>query len=116
MSKVSPIIITSHNNNEFVTPGISFASNADSLVYDEYGRYKIIQFGFDPNGGLAEYDKAGRLVLVSSYARSIGYTAKYTYKNNLIAKITLETYYNVSRTTDKTVTNVKYEYKHKKKK
>lgn len=115
-SKTPRLTVIWRKDNFYVTNGISFAINADSLEYDEYGRTKSIQFGFDANGGYSEFDKKGRLVSESSFARSIGNTFSYIYTNGLITKILLETYYNVSRNTTKTVTNVKYEYKHKKQK
>lgn len=116
LSKTPRLPVIWRLDNFYVTHGIFFAINADSLEYDEYGRTKSIKFGFDANGGYSEFDKKGRLVSESSFARSIGNTFSYTYTNGLITKILLETYNNVSRNTTKTVTNVKYEYKHKKQK
>ena len=103
-------------NNEYTTPGITFAASADSILFDEYGRLKSLQSGIDANGGSAEYDNSGRLKSYSIFLMSVGNTDFYTYKNGLISKIVLETYNNVSRNTIKTVTNVKYEYKNKRKK
>lgn len=103
-------------NNVYVTPGISFATYADSIEYDEYGRLLTLKYGIDANGGGAEYDKSGRLIAEGYFARSVLNNSFYTFKNNLITQILLENFNNVSQKTTKTVTNVKYEYKNKKKK
>ena len=103
-------------NNVYVTPGITFATNADSIEYDEYGRMLKFESGMDPNGGSANYDKSGRLVYEGYFPRNGCYTNSFSYKNNLIAKIQLETFNNMYQKTSTVVTNVKYEYKHKKKK
>ncbi|GJQ31218.1 MAG: hypothetical protein HBSAPP04_00570 [Ignavibacteriaceae bacterium] len=115
-NEVPRIKVVFRKNNELTTPGITLAAYADSTVYDKYGRTKVTQFGFDANGSSAEFDKKGRLASESSFARSIGNTYSYTYTNGLITKILLETFNNLSRNTTKTVTNVKYEYRHKQKK
>lgn len=103
-------------NNVYVTPGISFATYADSIEYDEYGRLLTLKYGMDANGGGAEYDKSGRLISEGYFARALLNNSFYTFKNNLITQILLENFNNVTQKTTKTVTNVKYEYKHKKKK
>lgn len=116
VSKTPPLTVIWRLNDVYVTPGISFATNADSIEYDEYGRMLKFESGMDPNGGSANYDKTGRLVYEGYFPRNGCYTNSFTYKNNLIAKIQLETFNNMYQKTSTEVTNVKYEYKHKKKK
>lgn len=116
VSKTPPLTVIWRLNDVYVTPGISFATNADSIEYDEYGRMLKFESGMDPNGGSANYDKSGRLVYEGYFPRNGCYTNSFTYKNNLIAKIQLETFNNMYQKTSTEVTNVKYEYKHKKKK
>jgi len=116
VSKTPPLTVIWRLNDVYVTPGITFATNADSIEYDEYGRMLKFESGMDPNGGSAKYDKSGRLVYEEYFPRNGCYTNTFTYKNNLIAKIQLETFNNMYQKTSTDITNVKYEYNHKKKK
>lgn len=115
-SKTPRLTVIWRKDNLFVTHGISFAINADSIEFDEYGRLLTLKYGMDANGGSAEYDKSGRLISEGYFARSILDNIDYTFKNNLVIKKLHENFNNVTQKTTKTVTNVKYEYKHKKKK
>lgn len=61
VSKIPRLTVIWRLDNEYTTPGITFATSADSIVFDDYGRLKSLQSGIDANGGSAEYDNSGRL-------------------------------------------------------
>lgn len=115
-NEVPRVKVVFRQNKELTTPGITLAAYADSTVYDEYGRTKVTQFGFDANGCSAEFDSKGRLTKEEYFARSVSHKLVYSYKNNLVSKTVQETTNNRSGGVDKRVTNVKYEFNHKNKK